>query len=73
MKPRQVPIIKQIAGYSLIILGIIGLFLPGLQGILMILAGLLLLQHTKIKHTLIKIYHVVKNHKKLKVSKRFKK
>ena len=36
-------IFKKIAGIILIILGIIGLFVPILQGILMIFAGLLLL------------------------------
>lgn len=35
--------LKTAAGVLLIILGIIGLFLPILQGILMILAGLMLL------------------------------
>ena len=38
-----VKILKKIAGVILIILGIIGLFLPILQGILLIFAGLLLL------------------------------
>ena len=36
-------ILKKAAGILLIILGIIGLFLPILQGILLILAGLFLL------------------------------
>ena len=36
-------ILKKIGGVLLIILGIIGLFLPILQGVLMIAAGLLLL------------------------------
>lgn len=36
-------IIKKIVGYTLISLGVIGLFLPILQGTLMIVAGLLLI------------------------------
>ena len=36
-------IIDWIAGLSLIVLGIAGLVLPGLQGVLMILAGLAIL------------------------------
>ncbi|MDP3764909.1 MAG: PGPGW domain-containing protein [Nanoarchaeota archaeon] len=36
-------ILKNIAGITLIGIGIIGLFLPILQGVLMIIAGLLLL------------------------------
>ena len=36
-------IFKKIAGITLIILGIIGLFVPILQGVLMIIAGLLLM------------------------------
>ena len=39
-----VKILKRVAGVSLVILGIIGLFLPILQGILLILAGLFLLE-----------------------------
>ena len=35
--------LKKILGVCLIILGIIGLFLPFLQGILLIIAGLLLI------------------------------
>lgn len=38
-----IKVLKRIAGIFLIILGIIGLFLPILQGILLIFAGLLLL------------------------------
>ncbi|HIH43047.1 TPA: hypothetical protein HA246_05365 [Candidatus Woesearchaeota archaeon] len=60
MKLLDNPIIRSIAGYSLILLGIIGLFLPALQGILLILAGIYVLQHHKIKHTFAKIYHVVR-------------
>ena len=36
-------ILKKIAGITLIIIGIIGLFVPIIQGILLIFAGLLLL------------------------------
>lgn len=38
-----VKILKNIAGIALIGVGVAGLFLPVLQGVLMILAGLLLL------------------------------
>ena len=40
-------LLKKIAGISLVVLGIIGLFLPILQGILLILAGLFLLDIKK--------------------------
>ena len=39
---------KKIAGLLLILLGIAGLFLPILQGVLLILAGLLLLEYEPI-------------------------
>ena len=42
-----VKILKRIAGITLIGIGIIGLFLPILQGILLILGGLFLLGITK--------------------------
>ena len=38
-----VKILKRIAGIALIVIGVIGLFLPIIQGILLIIAGLLLL------------------------------
>ena len=38
-----IKILKNMAGITLIGIGIIGLFIPVLQGILMIIAGLLLL------------------------------
>lgn len=38
-----VKLLKRIAGVGLIVFGIVGLFVPILQGILMIFAGLLLL------------------------------
>ena len=38
-----VKILKKIAGITLIAVGIIGLFLPIIQGVLLILAGLFLL------------------------------
>ena len=38
-----IKILKRIIGVALIAVGIIGLFLPILQGVLMIIAGLLLL------------------------------
>ncbi|PIN86508.1 hypothetical protein COV19_04410 [Candidatus Woesearchaeota archaeon CG10_big_fil_rev_8_21_14_0_10_44_13] len=47
--------VKKALGIALILLGIIGLFVPILQGILLILAGLLLLEYkpvTKFVHSL---------------------
>ncbi len=38
-----IKIFKRIAGIILIIIGVIGLFLPIIQGVLLIIAGLLLL------------------------------
>lgn len=46
---------KKMAGVVLILLGIIGLFVPILQGILLIIAGLLLLEYepvTRFIHSL---------------------
>lgn len=40
--------IKKMAGIALILLGIAGLFLPLLQGVFLILAGLLLLEYEPI-------------------------
>ena len=37
------PLIKKTSGITLVVLGIFGLFLPFLQGILMIVAGLTIL------------------------------
>lgn len=42
-----VKILKKVVGITLIALGVIGLFLPILQGILLILAGLFMLGITK--------------------------
>ena len=53
-----VKILKRIAGIILIIIGIIGLFLPIIQGVLLIIAGLFLMG--------IKIEDVKKWFKKLK-------
>jgi len=38
-----IKIFKKIAGITLIVIGVIGLFLPIIQGVLLIFAGLLLL------------------------------
>lgn len=43
MQPRAKRILVLIAGWSFILLGIVGLFLPILQGILFILIGLIIL------------------------------
>jgi len=53
-----VKILKRIAGFALVVLGIIGIFVPILQGILLILAGLFLLE--------IKVEDIKKWIKKLK-------
>lgn len=42
------PLIKKTAGITLVVLGIFGLFLPFLQGILMIVAGLTMLGDKRI-------------------------
>ena len=46
---RILRIIKKIIGIILIIAGIIGLFLPFFQGVLMIILGLILLENPKLK------------------------
>jgi uncharacterized protein len=43
MKPRTKRIVVQIAGWSFILLGIVGLVLPVLQGVLFILVGVIIL------------------------------
>ena len=43
MKPRPKRILVLIAGWSFILLGIVGLFLPFLQGVLFIFVGLVIL------------------------------
>ncbi len=43
LKPDKYKIFKKIAGIVLIVIGVIGLFLPIIQGVLLIIAGLLLL------------------------------
>ena len=48
------PTLKKILGWTLIIIGIIGLFLPILQGILFIIAGSALLGNTRIKDWFVK-------------------
>ncbi|MEA3475160.1 MAG: PGPGW domain-containing protein [Candidatus Cloacimonadota bacterium] len=42
------PLIKKTSGITLVVLGIFGLFLPFLQGILMIVAGLTILGDKRI-------------------------
>ena len=42
-----VKILKRIAGIALIVIGVIGLFLPIIQGVILIIAGLLLLEVKK--------------------------
>jgi uncharacterized membrane protein YbaN (DUF454 family) len=43
MKPHAKRILVLIAGWSFILLGVVGLFLPFLQGVLFILLGLIIL------------------------------
>ena len=43
MEPRSKRILALIAGWSFILLGIAGLFLPFLQGVLFILVGIIIL------------------------------
>ena len=53
-------IIKKIIGVILIIAGVLGLFLPFFQGILMILLGLALLGNHKLKNWFIKLIDKIK-------------
>jgi len=59
-KNRVWEIIKKITGIILIIIGIIGLFLPLLQGILLILIGLALFHNQNIKEYILKKVKKVK-------------
>ncbi len=45
MQPRVKNILSKIAGWTFIVLGILGLFLPFLQGILFLLVGLIILSN----------------------------
>ena len=54
-------LIRVIAGILLIILGIAGLFLPFLQGILLIVAGLLILEYPPITRLVHKLKEKWKN------------
>ncbi len=68
-------LIRNIIGYSFIALGVIGLFVPILQGIALILIGLAIINNPKIRHTFIKIYHGIKKRKlinKHKLTKKYK-
>jgi len=49
MKQKKNGLFWKILGITCIIIGIIGLFLPGIQGILLILAGLSLLGYIKLR------------------------
>ena len=53
-------IIKKIVGVILIIAGIIGLFLPFFQGVLMIVLGLVLLGNHKLKNYVVKLIKKIK-------------
>ena len=69
MNPTTKKIIKYITGWSLIILGIIGLFVPFLQGIAMILAGLVVLENKyaiKLVNRIKDKWYAWKNRKKKK-------
>ena len=55
------PLIKKIIGIFFVCLGILGLFLPFLQGIVFILIGLMLLGNKKAKEQINKIRRWFKN------------
>ena len=57
-------LLKDFAGWSLIGLGIIGLFLPIFQGILMILGGVAIVERNKEKKLLDKFKKYLKGKKK---------
>lgn len=57
---RIFKVIKKIIGITLIIAGIIGLFLPFFQGVLMIILGLILLGNHKLKNFVIKLIKKIK-------------
>ena len=57
-------LLKKVCGISLIILGIVGLFLPFLQGILLIIAGLTILGDKRIIQLINKWKDIYKNRKK---------
>lgn len=56
-------LLKKISGTSLVVLGIFGLFLPFLQGILMIVAGLTILGDKRIVKLINKWKDIYKNRK----------
>lgn len=56
-------LLRDIIGYSFIVLGVIGLFVPVFQGIAFILIGLAILNQPKIRNNFIKIYHEIKKYK----------
>ena len=59
--------LRKILGYSLISLGVVGLFLPFIQGIALIALGFAVLHHQKIRKTLkstaVKVHHIIKKAK----------
>lgn len=57
---RIFKVIKKIIGITLIIAGIIGIFLPFFQGVLMIILGLILLGNHKLKNFVIKLIKKIK-------------
>ena len=57
-------LLKKISGISLVVLGIFGLFLPFLQGILMIIAGFTILGDKRIVKLINKWKDIYKNRKK---------
>ncbi|MCK4360052.1 MAG: hypothetical protein KAW92_15190 [Candidatus Cloacimonetes bacterium] len=56
-------LLKKISGISLVVLGIFGLFLPFLQGILMIIAGFTILGDKRIVKLINKWKDIYKNRK----------
>lgn len=57
---RIFKVIKKIIGIILIIAGIIGIFLPFFQGVLMVILGLILLGNHKLKNFVIKLIKKIK-------------
>ena len=54
MKPTTKRLIYSVLGYAFLVLGVLGLFLPILQGILFLLVGLILLAKSQPRFRLLK-------------------
>jgi len=69
LKGKIGELLKDLAGWSLVLLGIIGLFVPILQGVLFIFAGLAIVERNKEKKTLDKFKKYLKKRIKKKKKK----